>query len=530
MVTITHTDAICEMIPAVSDVLSKLVCTKREMKLPSEYRDELKAAILQGQSPSKVSKYSFHKTELYALQDGRAYFMPGLLPKVEQQLNSLGMQYTVKRVVNQGIRPDPDWANVDPLRGRQLEVLATVAASDGGVIKAATGYGKSFIIKQILKMFPTLKILIVSKAQAVVRELYKRAVEAVGDEAGCVYAGINNSVGKRVVVTTTRSLHKIPEEEVQLLLFDEAHALGLNDCAEQLKRFTNCRRFGFTATPFRSDGSEIMLECFFGPRLVDIEYEESVEQGNVTQISYLMMDINNGPTFIEDDMSTGKTTSQLFKKRWAYWRNRTRNEAIAYTVKCALDRGLQVLVMLETLEHAVILHQYLPDLPVVHYGGTSKSFDGVAENLLKDSMMKDVFLQYADEHDLDTSDMMAVAMQYLNERYTLKTKDKNSLADRMASGELRAAISTMTWAEGVDYKQLNVLVRADGMVSKVRNDQIPGRLSRLWGTKKMGLLIDFNDKWTPWVIRNTKAREATYIHNRWQKATTLEELFHNALK
>ena len=121
-------------------------------------------------------------------------------------------------------------------------------------------------------------------------------------------------------------------------------------------------------------------------------------------------------------------------------------------------------------------------------------------------------------------------MQFLNERYTLKTKDKNALADRMASGELRAAISTMTWAEGVDYKQLNVLVRADGMVSKVRNDQIPGRLSRLWGTKKMGLLVDFNDKWTPWVIRNTKAREATYIHNRWQKATTLEELFNNALK
>ena len=530
MITIRKTDALCEMSPAVSDVLSKLKCNKRVMKLPSKYREELKEAIKQGISPSKVSKYTFEKTELYTIQNGRAYFMPGLLSRVQSMLESAGIKYTIDNHTDQSIRPMPDWSRVDPLRGRQLEVLATVAASDGGVIKAATGYGKSFIIKQILKMFPTLKILVVSKAQAVVRELYKRAVEAVGDEAGCVYAGANNSVGKRVVVTTTRSLHKIPEEEVQLLLFDEAHALGINDCAEQLKRFTNCRRFGLTATPFRSDGSEVMLECFFGPRLVDIEYEESVEQGNVTQLSYIMMDVNNGPTFIEDSVEEGKTTSQLFKKRWAYWRNRTRNETIAYVVKSALDRGLQVLVMLETLEHAVILNQYLPDLPVVHYGGSSTSFDTVAQNLIKDTKMKEVFIQYAEDHNMDTTDLLAVAIEFMKEKYTLKTKDKNILSDKMASGELRAAIATMTWSEGVDYKQLNVLVRADGMISKVRNDQIPGRLSRLWETKKMGLLVDFNDTWTPWVVRNTKARESTYKRNKWCKVNTIEELFDNAFK
>lgn len=81
-----------------------------------------------------------------------------------------------------------------------------------------------------------------------------------------------------------------------------------------------------------------------------------------------------------------------------------------------------------------------------------------------------------------------------------------------------------------DFKQLNVLVRADGMVSKVRNDQIPGRLSRLWGNKNRGLLIDFNDCWTPWAQRNTHAREATYKRNKWEKCKTLEELFSNAIK
>ena len=189
-----------------------------------------------------------------------------------------------------------------------------------------------------------------------------------------------------------------------------------------------------------------------------------------------------------------------------------------------------MLVMLETLEHAVILNQYLPDLPVVHYGGSSTSFDTVAENLLKDSMMKEIFIKYAEDHNMDTSDIRAAALEFLKDKYTLKTKDKNALSDKMSSGELRAAIATMTWSEGVNLVQLNVLVRADGMISKVRNDQIPGRLSRLWGTKKMGLLIDFNDKWTPWAFRNTQAREATYKRNKWIKSQTLEELFSNANK
>ena len=144
--------------------------------------------------------------------------------------------------------------------------------------------------------------------------------------------------------------------------------------------------------------------------------------------------------------------------------------------------------------------------------------------------MKEVFIKYAEEHSMDPTDIRTVAIQFLQDKYTLKAKDKNKLSDKMASGELRAAIATMTWSEGVDFRQLNVLVRADGMISKVRNDQIPGRLSRLWGDKNMGLLVDFNDKWTPWVYRNTMAREATYKRNKWPKAQTLEELLNNAHK
>lgn len=378
-------------------------------------------------------------------------------------------------------------------------------------------------------MYPTLNVLIISKAQSVVKELYTSISNALPGEVGAVFSGINNAPGKRVVVTTTKSLHKLDADEVQLLILDECHCCGVNDCAEELSRFTHCRRFGLTATPFRTDGTDIMMETFFGPLLVDIDYQESVDTGNVTQICYSMVPVVKGPPFIEDNVNEGRVTSNLFKKRWAYWRNIGRNSIIADVAKEAVAYGLQTLVMVETLEHAIKLHRLLPDAPVVHYGKTNEAgFSELAEALLKDSDMRVLFSEYAIKKGI--SDIHEAARRYLTENYSLSQRQKDSIKESMSSGELRLAIATLTWSEGINLPQLNVLIRAEGITSKVRNDQIPGRLSRLWPDKKFGLLVDFYDSWTSWAARNSELRERGYISNQWYRCSTMEELFSHARK
>lgn len=530
MIKIIQTDEACEIFPWISELGKTLQCKKKVMKLPSEYRKEVQQAIEKHRSPGSISRYSTETTDLFTVDgNNHAFFMPGLIGRVERTLKKLRLEYEVEKRLDPSLRPPPDWSLVGDLRGRQLEILATVALADGGVVKAATGYGKSHLIRKLCLMYPGLNILVISKAQSVVKELYTALHDTLPEEVGAVFAGINNAPGKRIVVTTTKSLHKINAEEVQLLILDECHACGMNDCAEQLSRFLHCRRFGLTATPYRTDGTAIMMETFFGPTLIDIEYQESVDTGNVTQIGYTMVDVPKGPTFIEDDVNEGRVTSNLFKKRWAYWRNFDRNRLIADIAESAVSRGLQTLIMVETLEHAIKLHQYLPDAPVVHYGKTSeKDFEELAEALMKDRELKALFIQHCQEHGIPEEDVILGARRWLAEHYSLSQKQKDSIKQKMADGDLRLAIATLTWGEGINLSQLNVLIRAEGITSRIRNDQIPGRLSRLWEGKKMGLLVDFSDGWTPWASNNARLRELGYSHNRWQRFETVEELFSNA--
>ena len=141
MITIIQTDEVCELFPWVGELGKKLKCKKKVMKLPSEYRKEVQDAISRHKSPGSVSRYDIETTDLYRVdKNNHAYFMPGLLSRVLRELKRLRLEYKVERRVDASLRPDPVWTRVGQLRGRQLEILATVAVSDGGVVKAATGY------------------------------------------------------------------------------------------------------------------------------------------------------------------------------------------------------------------------------------------------------------------------------------------------------------------------------------------------------------------------------------------------------
>ena len=310
-------------------------------------------------------------------------------------------------------------------------------------------------------------------------------------------------------------------------MFDEAHAVGDNDVYEALSKITHCRRFGFTATPCRSDGTKLIMETYFGPELVDIPYERAVDQGLVTDIKYVLLD-PTGPAFIDDNVDAGKVTSDLFKKRFGYWRNTQRNMAIAGAVRAALEHGLQVLVLVETLEHAVLLEsQVLPDIPVVHYGKTSESaFASLAHTLLDCKPVVGAVVRWAQSqgyiYDRNTAETLI--NQWLYQRYKLDAKTKASWCDKFKKGEIRAMIATMTLSEGVDFPELAVVVRGDGLASRVANEQIPGRLSRLFTGKRYGILVDFSDSFSRFTKRKATTRTSIYDDMSWEHCRDLEQV------
>jgi superfamily II DNA or RNA helicase len=476
----------------------------------------------------------------------------------------------------------PDFSQVGLLRPGQSEALVQIAHADMGIIVAATAFGKSFVITQACKMYPTLRILVVSPSVSVVNSLRNRITEELGaDNVGQVGGG-KRILGKRVTVSTVKSMTKVDPSVVDLMFFDEVHGVGDNEAGKTVAYYDNCRRFGLTASPVRGDNSEMCMEALFGRFLIEVSYQDAVEMGNVVPIDVYMVRV---PGRIRQSRSSYEN------KRLSYWTNDIRNDKIAEVAK-KVPKDDQCLIMVETLEHAIHLNKRLPEYTVVHFGavsleyhayefrelsqrerGRSRSWvrtgqfsfrlsrtsddpdeprygwigtrmtnkqwkeaaDASGREIRMIGRLKSVDDLYGREENLDKdldaiepapTDNLKPGDYYLvrQEEYildvpksslSLTPKEKEKLQIQFENAELKKVIATTTWKEGVDFEQLSYLIRADGATSKVRNTQIPGRLSRLFRGKTKGIMIDFRDEFNDWASNRTDVRLREYRSHAW---------------
>ena len=222
-------------------------------------------------------------------------------------------------------------------------------------------------------------------------------------------------------MSTLRSLPKIQPNDVQLVLVDECHDIGNNDAGQALMRFCFARRFGFSASPIRNDGTQKVLESICGPTILKMTYEESVDAGMVTPMKYAMLHCGNGPSICHKE-----DLPDHLLKRYSYWCNMERNRAIqqfVYQLKQVYDG--QILILCATLEHALHLSLLLPWFKVAYYGATD-----MAE--LRQRFPKEKY---------PTLDL---------NKYKLTPKQLDITRNAFAKGTLRYVISTTVFRQGKD--------------------------------------------------------------------------------
>lgn len=416
---------------------------------------------------------------LYSVQDSVGYFPGGVLHRVIEALkgSSDDVEYIDFRDMA-SLKPDPSFERVEPLRAGQPEVLATIASSDCGIIVCNTGWGKSFLIKQICAMYPSLKIVVASPGRSEILNIYERLEPFFPTgTVGLIGCGRHDSPERRIICTTAASILGSDLKGCDLLLFDEVHACGYNKLAESLKWVQDARMFGFTASPEgRHDGCEMIMEAFFGPIIADFDYGDSVKKGTATPIEVWMYEVQ-GPLLNQN--------SDVSKKRWGFWRNNNRNMTVAEIARKVIPAEDQTLVMVETVEHAMYLKRAMPEFELVYGNITNDSFDDYKEK------------------GFVTGDPVT-------------SKQRTALRKRFESGELLKVIATGVWKQAVDFEHLKWLIRCDGATSPIRGTQIPGRLSRLSADKKVGILIDFCDGFDPWASRKAQKRMKHYSSMGWK--------------
>jgi superfamily II DNA or RNA helicase len=373
-------------------------------------------------------------------------------------------------------------------RGSQLDVLCKMMAHRCGVVQAPTGFGKTFVTSLITRVYPTSTIIVTVPSVDIAKDFYKELHEWDGT-VGMVGAGHHNP--QRVTVAVSHSL-KHCRRDANLLIGDEVHALVSEGFRANLLMFPRAKFLGLSATTEgRHDNGDKYIEALFGPLIAEVPYQEAVNTGNVVPLDCWVVPLPEGP-------NVSKLRMQHIKDRTALWGNQIRNRAIARSVEYAEARvakeracapkDVQILVMVDKTEHAYRLQQLLPGFEVV----TGQVTPETAEEFMREGIMQD--------------------WQKL-----CSPKEREQAKQNFAAGKIKRVISTFVWSKGVNFLDLDVLVRADGLGSQIQASQVPGRLSRLGtdGKKVRGVLVDFYDLFSPDMKRRSEERFRSYKQNGW---------------
>jgi superfamily II DNA or RNA helicase len=424
----------------------------------------------------------YNKIPLYRLEAGKqgcGVCMAGLLSRMLRALERAHVPYELNDL--RELPPEPDLSRLQPLKEMQPEVIAVMVSFHNGIIHCATAFGKSFLITQGCRIYPQIRILVTSSSASVVKSLYQRISEACDKKTVSICTGAHGfRPASKVCVCTAQSLHKIPADWPELLLFDEVHEAAAPGVFEQLVRFSGSRMFGFSASPSgRSDCADRLVEALFGPPVVKVTYEQAEEAGLVVPITVAMIGFKTNLKVNSDDT--------VVLKRRGYWQHAQRNHAIAAMASNLVSNRMQTLIFVETVEHALRLKQLLPEFTVVHAGLSAEDWRyWLSKGLVSEGQESE-----------------------------LMSPNESEIRKRFASGELQYAISTTVWKQGVDFPRLNALIRADGQAGEIACTQIAGRLSRTSDGKSGAVLVDFEDDYGDWYRGRALTRRDSYCAKGW---------------
>lgn len=349
-------------------------------------------------------------------------------------------------------------------------------------LKCPPGYGKSFLLYCLAKVLPKAKIVVSTQSVDVLEQLHAELASRLPD-VGLV-TGASKRFGRRINCVSGKSLHRVVEPP-DLLIVDEVHECGTDDYMEKFASaaFRFARHIGLSANAGqRPDGAWFELEGFFGPVLIDLSYQDCVKHGAVVPIEVHWRDV-----VMDKDPASG-LTNRVEKLRSGIWCNRFRNNLIARDARSFGDR--QVLISVDVIEHALQLKRELPHYTLCY------SEDGLSES----------------------ERQRAIKNKLLPEDEPVMTRERRrQLKSSFEHGTLKHVIATTVWKRGVDFKSLEVLIRADAGASLISDTQIPGRTSRLSQatSKTSSIVVDYLDQFGSFFRERANVRRRNYKEHGW---------------
>jgi len=157
------------------------------------------------------------------------------------------------------------------------ESVGLLKSGKNHVIRATTGFGKSFCGIAIAAALNTTTLIVVTKSDLMGEKQWRGAIKKFTDctdaDIGIIQQDVCDYKGKKFVLAMVQSLvkDKYPAAMKQwagLVIFDEVHRMGADTFSEATMMFPAALRLGLSATPKRIDDKDFVFRAHIGPIMV----------------------------------------------------------------------------------------------------------------------------------------------------------------------------------------------------------------------------------------------------------------------
>lgn len=239
------------------------------------------------------------------------------------------------------------------LRPYQVEAVDNAVQVSRGVINMATGLGKSkvaiFLIKKLKK-----RSLIIAPNKSIANQLYEELCECFGKHRIGFYGSGKKKLGDITVgiaQTVTNHVDDFKSHDLGCVIVDESHHTAAATFYSILKSLSYVGNiYGLTATAFRSDGKDLLLNATCGFPVVEYDVRWGIRNNWLAQPVFLIRKIRtNAPDY--DDKLMAYKSHILNSKEIS-----SRIEEDAAKMMAA---NKSTLILVDTIEHGEALSKSL---------------------------------------------------------------------------------------------------------------------------------------------------------------------------
>lgn len=361
----------------------------------------------------------------------------------------------------------------------QLKAASIAQNEDHGIIRLATGGGKTIVASLMTASFGKKTILYVIGCDLLYQthkffsKVFNYKIGLIGD-GNCDIQDINIAsvwtVGQALGLKKTEILIDSEDEKTvssqkykdirdmlssaKVHIFDECHLAACKTIQEISKNINPEHIYGMSASPWRDDNADLLIECILGKNIVDISASYLIEHGFLVKpiIKFLKV-----PPPIEKIKKVYQTVYKNYITD-----NPVRNGMVIHAANRLVEQGYQTLVLYNSVAHGQTLYQDLQKkLPCILLSGK------------------------------DSTETRELAKQQLEDK------------------KINCIIASKIFDIGVDLPSLSGLVIASGGKSSVRALQRIGRVIRKFPNKTQAAIVDFIDQ-APFLKDHSNDRRKIY--------------------